>query len=102
MDKSYRLSISETAMEMIHSIKNPKIIDNLKETLIKLTDSPLKQAKPLSGDLKRYFSKRFYFQRYRIIFHIDRNLKEIQIDGVGIRREGSKDDIYNLMKHLIK
>jgi len=70
-------------------------IDSLKE-------EPLLLGKPLKGPLKEFRSIRAAGQRYRIIYKVlDKEIIVIII-AVGIRKDGDKKDIYELMKKYIK
>jgi len=67
-----------------------------------LKAEPLLLGKPLKGSLKDLRSVRAAGQRYRIIYKIiDKDIVVI-IVAVGIRKEGDKNDIYELMKKYIK
>ena len=66
-----------------------------------LGTEPEKQGKPLIGELSGYRSLRTAGQRYRIIFRIEKEKTMVWIMALGIRKEGSKRDIYTLAKKLI-
>jgi mRNA interferase RelE/StbE len=68
--------------------------------LQRLEESPEKQGKPLTGDLKGYYSVRVADQRYRIIYRIQTEKQTIFVEFIGIRRQGSKSDVYVLFSHL--
>jgi len=54
------------------------------------------------GELAGFRSIRAVGQRYRIIYQIRGNDIVVVIVAVGIRRDGAKDDIYNLAKKLFR
>lgn len=57
-------------------------------------------GKPLQADLKRYQSVRL--GRYRIIYRYDRASDVVWwVVAVGIRKEGSKEDIYERVARLL-
>lgn len=56
-------------------------------------------GKPLQADLKRYRSVRI--GRYRIIHRYDHENEIVWIVAIGIRKEGSKEDIYRRMAKLL-
>lgn len=67
-----------------------------------LKNEPLLLGKPLRGPLKELRSVRAAGQRYRIVYKvIDAEIVVIVV-AVGIRKEGDKSDIYELMKKYIK
>ena len=55
-------------------------------------------GKPLQADLKRYRSVRI--GRYRIIHRYDQGTDIVWVVAVGIRKEGSKEDIYRRVAKL--
>jgi mRNA-degrading endonuclease RelE of RelBE toxin-antitoxin system len=56
-------------------------------------------GKPLQADLKRYRSVRL--GRYRIIHRYDQTNDIVWVVAVGIRKEGSKEDIYERVTKLL-
>jgi len=72
----------------------PTFIDRL-ETL---ATNP-EHGKPLQADLKNYRSVRM--GRYRIIHRYDRTNDLVWVVAVGIRKEGSKEDIYKRVAKLL-
>jgi len=67
-----------------------------------LKAEPLVLGKSLKGSLKDLRSVRAAGQRYRIIYKvIDKDIVIIVV-AVGIRKEGDKNDIYELMKKYIR
>jgi len=67
-----------------------------------LKNEPLLLGKALKGSLKEFRSIRAAGQRYRIIYEVQKNDIIVIILAVGIRKEGDKKDIYELMKKYIK
>lgn len=56
-------------------------------------------GKPLQANLKRYRSVRL--GRYRIIHRYDQANDTVWVVAVGIRKEGSKEDIYERVTKLL-
>jgi len=54
----------------------------------------------LRGDLSGYWS--LPISRYRIVYHFDHLTNWIVVVAVGIRKEGSPEDIYQSLIRLIK
>lgn len=63
-----------------------------------LTTNP-EYGKPLHGDLKNYRSLRL--GRYRIIHRYDQERNIVWVVAVGIRKEGSRQDIYKRIAKLL-
>ena len=78
------------------------LIELLEEKIEALQEEPLKIGKQLKGNLKDYRSIRSIGQKYRIIYQVNTNEIIVLIVAVGIRKEGDKKDIYELMKKYIK
>jgi mRNA interferase RelE/StbE len=57
-------------------------------------------GKPLWGELKRYRS--LPLGRYRIVYRYVKDTDIAWIIGIGIRKEGSKEDIYNQITKLLR
>ena len=49
-----------------------------------------------------YRSIRAVGQRYRIIYQIEQNLIVVYIVGVGLRKQGSRKDIYNRLENFLE
>ena len=63
---------------------------------------PELRGKPLGGDLKGYRSVRAVGQRYKIIYRVERSTVTVAVVAAGIRKEGSREDIYALAQRLVK
>lgn len=96
----YRLEITPLAIELLAKIKDRREHQGLKKRIEKLQLEPEKQGKALSGKLSGYRSVRALGQRYRIIYRIDQTKIVVIIVGAGIRKEGSKKDIYSILNRF--
>ena len=67
-----------------------------------LASEPELRGKPLVGNLKGCRSVRAVGQRYRIIYRVERLTVTVAVIAVGIRKEGSPEDIYTLAQKLVK
>jgi mRNA interferase RelE/StbE len=67
-----------------------------------LKQEPHMLGKPLKGLLKEYRSLRAASQRYRIIYKVIDTEVIVTVVAIGIRKDGDKKDIYELMKKYIK
>ncbi|MFN5137074.1 MAG: type II toxin-antitoxin system RelE family toxin, partial [Pseudanabaena sp.] len=54
------------------------------------------------GELDGYYSVRAVGQRYRIIYAIEQAQVTVMIVALGIRKDGSKQDVYALTKKLLR
>ena len=82
---------------MLAKIKDRREQTGLKQRIEKLKLEPNKQGKALSGKPKGYRSVRALGQRYRIVYRVDRSKVTVVIVGAGIRKDGSKKDIYAIL-----
>jgi mRNA interferase RelE/StbE len=96
----YKIKLTKIAAENLQKIdsKTQKQIIN---KINSLKTEPLLLGKRLKGPLKEFRSVRAAGQRYRIIYKVQEE-EIIIIVAVGIRKEGDKKDIYELMKKYIK
>src|SRR5437762_139324 len=87
---------------MLKSIKDRRIQYKILEAVDRLTHEPEKQGKALTDELVGYRSLRAVGQRYRIIYKVEKDRVIVVIVAVGIRKEGSKRDIYALAQRLVR
>ena len=96
----YKIKLTKIAAENLQ-----KIDSKTQTQIINKIDSfkaePLLLGKRLKGSLKEFRSVRAAGQRYRIIYKVHEE-EIVIIVAVGIRKEGDKKDIYELMKKYIK
>jgi mRNA interferase RelE/StbE len=97
----YRVELTPLALEMIEAIQDKREQQGIIERLQKLKFEPIAQGKPLTADLKGYYSVRAVGQRYRIVYQVKADQILIIVVGVGRRKEGDKKDIYTLLKKLL-
>jgi mRNA interferase RelE/StbE len=97
----YRIVLTIVATEMIEKIRDQRVRDIIYNRIEALGEAPEKQGKPLIHDLSGYRSVRAVGQRYRIVYSVERKQVTVVVLGVGIRREGDKHDIYQLMRKLV-
>ena len=93
---------SAQARDMLLSISDRRVREKIYEKVKLLEEEPEKQGKPLTGKLSGYRSIRVAGQRYRIIYRTERDKLTVWIVALGIRKEGSKRDIYTLAKKLLR
>ncbi len=100
--KRFNLRWSAQARAMLISISDRRVREKVVEQVRVLITEPEKQGKPLIGELSGYRSLRAVGQRYRIIYRVEKEKTMVWIIALGIRKEGSKRDIYTLAKKLLK
>ena len=98
----WQILLTPTALKLLADISDRRIREKIGAVIDRLTEDPEKQGKALLGELAGFRSIRAAQQRYRIIYQIRGNDIVVVIIAVGIRRDGAKDDIYNLAKKLFR
>lgn len=98
----YRIVIQPTAFKLLQAINDRRIRQKISDRIDKLAESPEIQGKPLLGELDGYYSVRAVGQRYRIIYTIEQAQITVVVVALGIRKDGSKQDAYNLAKKLLR
>ena len=99
---TWQILLTPTALKLLADISDRRIREKIGAVIDRLTEDPEKQGKALLGELSGLRSIRAVGQRYRIIYQVRGNEIVVVIVAVGIRRDGGKDDIYNLAKKLIR
>lgn len=98
----WQILLTPTALKLLSDISDRRIREKIGAVIDRLTEDPEKQGKALLGELAGFRSIRAAQQRYRIIYQMRGNDIVVVIVAVGIRRDGAKDDIYNLAKKLFR
>ena len=99
---SWRINITPTAIRMLTGITDRRIREKIIAVIDRLAEEPEKQGKAMLGELAGFRSIRAVGQRYRIIYTVKGEEIVVMVVAVGIRRDGASDDIYNLMKKLLR
>ena len=87
---------------MVLNIADRRIQVKLLERMTALAADPELQGKPLGDDLAGYRSVRAVGQRYRIIYRVERSEVVVMVVAAGIRKEGSREDVYRVAAKLIR
>ena len=97
---NYKILLSHEARTYLQSLdgRTKNIIARKIESL---KESPDKKGKPLSGDLSTYRSLHAA-GRYRILYAVKEEEVVVLIIAVGIRKEGSKIDVYETIEKLMR
>ena len=98
----YQVDILPAAEEMVLEIADRRVQEKILERMTALANDPELQGKALGDDLTGYRSIRAVGQRYRIIYRVDRLIVTVVVVAAGIRKEGSREDIYRVAAKLIR
>lgn len=99
---TWRLLLTPTAAKLLTEITDRRVREKIGAVIGRLAEEPEKQGKALLGELSGFRSIRAVGQRYRIIYQVRGEEIIVMIVAVGIRKDGAKDDIYNLAKKLFR
>jgi len=91
---------TESALELLSSLKDKSATKQIVKKAEKLSKEPDKQGKPLQYDLLGYRSVRVA-PRHRIVYSINYEDCLVTVHAAGLRKDGSKDDAYELAKKLL-
>jgi len=86
---------------MLEEIQDRRVRVKVFDRIRRLGEDPEKQGKPLVDELSGFRSIRAVGQRYRIVYKVYGDVVEVLVVGAGLRREGSKSDIYSRMAKLL-
>jgi mRNA interferase RelE/StbE len=98
----WTIQLTQTATDSLHQIKNQRTLRQIATRIQGLAQDPEKQGKALTGSLSGYRSLCAAGQRYRIIYQLDNGAVIVYVVLVGLRKEGSKADIYELAQRLVR
>ena len=99
---SFQIEITPTAIEALEAIADRRTRNTIVRRIDTLTKEPKKQGKPLRGLLAGFWSVRAAGQRYRIVYRVRNDEQEVLVYMIGIRKEGSRRDIYTLAERLVQ
>ena len=99
---SYRIALTPTAMQLLSDISDRRIRKKIGGVIDRLSEEHEKQGKAFLGELTGFRSVRAVGQRYRVIYKVTPEEILVVIVAAGIRKEGDKQDIYNLAKKLFR
>ncbi len=99
---AFQIEITPTALEALESVTDRRTRSAIMKRIDTLVDEPEKLGKPLRGWLTGFMSTRAAGQRYRVVYKVDYKQERVVIYMVGIRKEGSRHDVYELAEHLVR
>ncbi len=97
----YRILLTKQAKKLLKAIKDRREQSLILKRLEKLKSEPEKQGKALTNELKGYRSIRAVGQRYRIVYQINNQNITVIIVALGRRKQGNKNDVYEVMRSLL-
>jgi mRNA interferase RelE/StbE len=97
-----QIEITPTSLEALGAIANRRTRSVIVKRIDALAEELQRKGKPLRGWLVGFYSARAAGQRYRVVYKIDDARKRVLVYMVGMRREGSRRDVYALAEHLVQ
>ena len=97
---NYKIILTDEAKAYLTSLDG-KTRNVIARKIDALKDSPEKQGKALSGDLAGYRSLHAA-GRYRVVYQVKVNQIMVVVVAAGMRKEGSKIDVYETLKKLLR
>ena len=97
---NYRITLTDEAKAYLMS-RDGKTRTTIARKIEALKESPEKQGKALAGDLTGYRSLHAA-GRYRVVYEVKGEKILVNVIAVGIRKEGSKIDVYETLKKLLR
>lgn len=99
---SWKIVLTTTARQMLASVADRRVRAKLGARIDGLAHNPDQQGKPLTAELSGYRSLRAVGQRYRILFQLRSGEVMVLVVAVGIRKDGSRRDVYSLARKLLR
>jgi len=99
---TYQIELTLQARRLLEDVSDRRIRQKIQKRIDGLAEEPEKQGKPLVEELEGYRSLRAVGQRYRIIYAVERKRVVVYVMAVGLRKPGSRSDIYQIAKRLLR
>ena len=93
---------TETALKMAEAIPDRRVRGLIVARVSELGTAPEQMGKPLTGELAGYRAVRAAGQRYRVLYRVERRQVTILVVAVGRRKEGDRQDVYELARRLLR
>ncbi len=87
---------------MLAGISDRRARVKIRDRIDALARDPEKQGKPLTAEFLGYRAVRALGQRYRIVCRVSSAERKVWVAAVGIRKKGSKTDIYELAQRMLR
>ena len=102
MDHKHHITILPEAQEQLRSITDRRVARQIADRIRGLRNEPERQGKLLWGELGGYWRVKAASGRYRVIYRVLEDRREISVAVIGIRREGSKRDVYRVAYRMTR
>jgi mRNA interferase RelE/StbE len=99
---TYGIVITPRARGMLEAIADRRVREKLASVIDSLESDLESRGKALDDDLAGYRSIRAVGQRYRIIYRVERSAVVVTVVAAGVRKEGSREDVYRVAAKLIR
>lgn len=99
---TWEIRLTKTAESLLLAISDRRVRRLIAERIDGLAQEPEKQGKPLTGELSGLRSLHAAGQRYRILYRLEGREVVVLVVALGLRKQGSGKDIYQLAKKLLK
>jgi mRNA interferase RelE/StbE len=97
---NYKITLTDETKAHLISLDG-KTRSTIARRIEALKESPEKQGKALSGDLRGYRSLHAA-GRYRVLYEVKVDQVMVIVVAAGMRKEGSKIDVYETLKKLLR
>jgi len=91
---------TETALKMAEAIPDRRVRGLIVARVSELATVPEQMGKPLTGELAGYRAVRAAGQR--VLYRVERRQVTILVVAVGRRKEGDRQDVYELARRLLR
>src|SRR5713226_2238279 len=98
----WQVSMLPIAEKLLAEIGDRRIRENIAKRIDGLANDPEKQGKAMIGELRGYRSGRAVGHSYRILYRVEAEHVIVVVVALGIRKEGDKQDVYELAKKLVR
>ena len=99
---TWEVVLTPQARVMLETVQDRRVRESIRDRIDGLAQEPEKQGRPLMGDLLGFRSLRAVGQRYRVIYRVEKGKVLVLVVALGIRKEGSKRDVYELARKLLR
>ena len=102
MSQEYQIAILPEAESQLRQITDQRVARQIANRIRGLRESSEQQGRALWGELSGHRRVGAASGRYRVVYRVSRDRLEVTVVAVGIRREGSKRDVYRLAYRMAK
>jgi len=99
---TWEVVLTPQARLMLETVQDRRVRESIRDRIDGLAQEPEKQGRPLMGDLLGFRSLRAVGQRYRVIYRVEKGKVLVLVVALGVRKEGSKRDVYELARKLLR